>query len=444
MFQEIILPFATVLSAFGGNFEIFIGTEGAVAIYSTSMDRVEWSHPVSGRVEHVVYSNGSIYFYSNGKLYSISRGSGPLDPPLSLRDVSPPLRMGVSSDGLVVLDYGSRKMYIDPAGFEKDRHSGEIEWGGSYRDGSIYRYPQIENLYLYRPSIGKVKPLFLLPYRDRWLVGTDGLGLLVFNSGSLFPSDTVLAGTFNGRYNTLRFMDGKLFIGGDRGIDIYESGRFNSMALSGCNGQVDEIFPMGGEYYAAACGRIYRFTPDGRSVDLTGNIGYERIIPLRGRVFILYRGELYEFTGRRITRIMNRWVYDVAYWRGRFYAITDRGIISLKDSSTIELDRKSWIDRNIRAYSDGDTIAICSRFGIMLFDGKWTFFEQGMGNIYQCEKVKGEIFSISSSGVWTLDPKDGRWDRILPRLENVRRMAYGNGIYYFMTPEAIFGGMDFR
>ncbi len=444
MLQEVILPFATVLSAFGGNFEIFIGTEGALAIYSTPEGRVVWSHPARERVEHVVYSGGNIYFYSGGKLYSISRASGPLDPPIPLRDVSPPIRMGVSSDGLIVLDYGSHRKYLDPAGFERDNHFGDIVWGGSYRDGSLNQYPQIKNLYLYHPSIGKVEPLFLLTYRDRWLVGTDGLGLLIFSSGSLFPSDTVLAGTLNGRYNTIRLLDGRLFIGGDRGIDIYESGRFKSMTLPRCSGQVDEIFPMGGEYYAAACGRIYRFSTDGRSMDITGNIGYERIIPLKGRAFILYRGELYEFTGRRITRIAQRWVYDVAYWGGKFYAITDRGILSLEDSSTIEMDRKSWLDRNIRAYSDGRVMALCTRFGIMLYDGRWRFFEQGMGNIYQCEMAGDSIFSISSSGVWVLHTKEGRWDRILPRLRDVRRMAYGNGMYYFMTPRAIFGGTDFR
>ena len=444
MFQEIILPFATVLSAFGGNFEIFIGTEGAVAVYSTSMDRVVWSHPATSRVEHVVYSNGNIYFYSDGKLYSISRGAGPLDSPIPLRDVPAPLRMGVSSDGLIVLDYGGERKYLDPAGFERDNHFGDITWGGSYRDGSLKEYPQIRNMYLYHPSIGKVNPLFLLPYKDRWLVGTDGLGLLIFNSGSLFPSDTVLAGTFNGRYNTIRFMDGRLFIGGDRGIDIYESGRFNPLALTRCSGQVDEVFPMGGEYYAAACGRIYRFSTDGRSIDLTGNIGYDRIVPLKDRAFILYKGELYEFTGRAIPRLLRRWVYDVAYWKGKFYAITDRGLISIEDSSTIDLERKSWLDRNIRAYSDGEVIALCTRFGVMLFDGEWRFFEQSMGNIYQCEKVGNEIFSLSSSGVWTLDITDGKWDRILARLDDVRRMTHANGTYYFMTPRAIFAGTDFR
>ncbi len=444
MFQEFILPFATVLSAFGGDFEIFVGTEGAVAIYSTSTRGVVWSHPSPGRVEHVVYYGGNIYFYSNGTIYSISRSAGPLDPPLVLKDMPPPLRMGVSTDGLIALDYGGRIRYMDPAGFERDNHHGEITWGSSYRDGSIERYPQIKNLYLYHPHLGKVTPLFLLPYRDSWLVGTDGLGLLIFSSGSLFPHDTVMAGTLNGRYTTITFMDGKLFIGGDRGIDIYESGRFTSMALSRCNGDVKEIFSMGGEYYAAACGRIYRFTPDGRSLDLTGNIGYDRIVSLHDRSFILYRGELYEFTGRAIRKLLQRWVYDVAYWRGRFYAITDRGIVSPGDTSIIELERKSWLDRNIRATSDGKVIAICTRFGVMLFDGKWTFFEQGMGNIYQCEKVKDEVFSISSSGVWVLHTGEGRWERILPRIEEIRRMAHGNGTYYFMAPRFILGGMNFR
>jgi len=443
MFQEIILPFATVLSAFAGSFEIFIGTEGAVAIYSSSMDRVVWSHPSSGRVEHVVYSNGLIYFHADGKLYSISRGADPLDPPMFLKDISSPIRMGVSSDGLIVLDYGSRRIFLDPAGFERNNGSGEIVWEGSFRDGSLEEFPQIKNMYLYHPSIGKVNPLFLLPYGDRWLVGTDGLGLLIFSAGSLFPSDTVLAGTLNGRYTTIRFMDGQLFIGGDRGIDIYESGRFNSMTLNRCNGQVDEVFPMKDGYYAAACGRIYRFYPDGRSINLTGNIGYDRIVPLNGRAFILYRGGLYEFTGRSIPQLMQRWVYDVAYWKGKYYAITDRGLISIQDSSEIDLDRKGWLDRNIRAYSDGEIIAICTRFGVMLYDGQWKFFEQGLGNVRQCEKIQDDIYAVASSGVWRLT-SEKRWDRIAIRLNDVMRIAHGTGTIYFMTPRAIFGGMDFR
>ena len=438
MILNIVFPFATVLSAYGYNFDIYIGTEGGIARYSTSSGSVEWKYPFDGRVEHVAFTNGNIVFYSKGKLYFVSGGSDPLSPPFEIASVENPKRIGITGDGLIVLDYGGRYRVMDLGGMERNIQPEGITWGSSWRDNSLGDKPGIRNLPLYSPAIGKVRALFLLSFEGRWYVGTDGMGMLVMNVGSLFPYDTIMEGTLSGEYRDMQLSGRGLLVAGNRGIDILGKDNIRSIAISGCRDGAHFVFQKDGHLYAAGCGRIYRVYDDGMFLDITGNIGYERIKGAGKRVFIFYRGELYEFRGRKISRVLDRETYDVFHISGHVYAITDAGIVDVDTREELPLTNKSWLDRFTRADSDGRTAAICTRFGVLLYDGSWKRFEHSMGRVKDCDISGKFVTGTSEDGIWILNTDRGTWDAPYQRIKGPRGVEMSGDTIYIMAPKAIF------
>ena len=437
MLLNVIFPFATVLSAYGQGFDVFIGTEGGIAKYNLSYGGVEWKYPFGGRVEHVVFLNGNVVFYSGGKIYLLPQGSGPLSPAFEISSADNPKRMGVSSDGLIVLDYGNRYRVMDIGGIERENSPEVIFWGASWRDGSVYSDPRIKNLPLYHPILGKVEPLFLLSFDGRWYVGTDGLGMLVMNEGSLFPDDTVMEGTVNGEYRYMSLIGDSLYVAGDRGVDVLDGkGRF--ISIGGCGRGVDYLFFLRGGMYAAGCGRIYRIY-EGISMDITGSIGYDRIKEAGGRIFIFYRGSLYEFDGRRVVLRIDRYAYDVFSLNGGIYAITDGGIVDVDRRSKLPITRGNWIDRFSRADSDGSRAAICTRFGVLFYDGRWHEFQNALGEILDCEISGDNVLVVSRDHLLrVLSLENGTWDIPFQNIGDMEGVEAIGDTLYLMGKRSIF------
>ncbi len=365
-----IAPFSYVYSIFIKDFKIFVGSEVGIVILDLNSYGIQNQYITNSKVDFITYNGNWIYYFSEGSIYKIGLnwqfGQSPF---LIKQNVQKPKKFGISEDYKIILDYGNYKKILNDAGFEENNVSGKIYWS-SY-DTLDFPHKSIWNF-----KKGYIKVNFSYEYGDYNFIGTEGLGLRIYYKNSLTIKDSIIFGTFNKIYKSAYVKDDKIYIIGDKGIDIIGENLISSdfIKIDICSNEAEII-----ENYVFCKNNIYRIG-EGQVFAIMKAVNFNKVKRLKDNFYILANEGVFKFDGQSLEKIYNDLAYDVY----------------LKNDSLMFLKKYDKFVKVIDSLN-----YLCSRYGIENLNNN-EVYNFNLGNVNDCIFHNNEIFVASSNGLFKI------------------------------------------
>ncbi len=410
----ILAPFTYVYSIFVKDFKIFLGTEIGILVLDASSYNVQYQYITNSRVEFITFLGSWIYYFSNNNVYKISLNWQLDRKPISvISNISKPRKFGISDDYKIILDYGSYKKIYNDVGFEVKEYYGNIYYSSfdtlNFPNNSIWDFRKRD-----------IKLNFSYEYGDYNFVGTEGGGLRIYYRNSLSLRDSIVFGTFNRTYKSITIKDNKIYILGDKGIDILNEDfkEEDFIRLDVCTYEAEIL-----NDFVFCKNNFYRIeNNDIRPIMKAINFGKVRY--LKDNYYLLAFDGVYKFDSNSLLKIFNEEVYDV-YLYGDSVQFLTKTIVS---------------DRYVRVVNVNDKVYLCSRYGIKEVSDSSKAYSFSIGNVNDCIYHNDFIFIASDNGLFRFSFKDKNFYQY-PYLNNIKKLlifenkllAFTNSIIYVLS-----------
>ncbi len=412
--MKVISAFAIVNAVFGNYPYMYVATEGGILRINLNTNTLEWAYPFR-KVEHVAYSLGNVLFVSEGVLYRINDNASYHERAFNVAFVGNVRRIGVDERGNVVLEYSGRKKALDSGGFERSIF-GKVKYEGVKGDGSIEKNAFLKPSYIYDKHLGKVSLNFLYEYNYEWFVGTDGLGLLVYARNSSIPKRSYRFGTYNTLFSSAWKQGNYLILGGDKGIDILHGEDILSFRME-CT-PVRYVFKVGDWIYVLCDRYAYRMDLYGNAMSLANITGYLKAKLLMGEIFVIFKDRILKLISGEELQLRDP--IDVVEYKDMPMILLKRMLVSFDGSFSITIDMNDWIDSRSLATNLEGRIAICTKFGIMLYDeGRWIRKAYSLGNVSRCYRYGGRLGIVSQGRFMIYDPEDSAFRQMFHDVKGI-------------------------
>lgn len=253
--------------------------------------------------------------------------------------------------------------------------------------------------------------IFSYEYGDYNFIGTEGLGLRIYYKNSLTLKDSVILGTFNKIYKSAYVKDNKIFIIGNKGIDIIDENLNNSdfIKIDVCSNEAEII-----ENYVFCKNNIYKIE-EGQVVAIMKAVNFNKVKKLKDNFYILTNEGVFKFDGQNLDKIYNDLAYDVY----------------LKNDSLMFLRRYDKFVKVIDSLN-----YLCSRYGIENLNNN-EVHNFNLGNVNDCLVYNNEIFVASSNGLFKiLLDKKGFYQ--YPNIKNVKKILIFKNHLLALTEKIIY------
>ncbi|MEO0202472.1 MAG: hypothetical protein ABIL37_01955 [candidate division WOR-3 bacterium] len=388
-------PFTYIYSIFISEFKIFLGSEIGILVLDQNSLKVYHQFLTNSRVEFIAYKSNWIYYFSNNGIYKIFiNWHFDREPFLIKSNVPKPKKFGISEDYKIILDYGDYKKVYNDAGFEDNNYYGNIYWSSF----DTLNFPQN---YIWNYKLGNVKLNFSYEYNDYNYIGTQGLGLLIYYKGSLSIKDSVILGTFNRNYKSFTLRDNKLYILGDKGIDVLNNDfqQENFIKIDICSQDAKILKDL-----VFCKNNIYKIE-DNDVKAIMKAIDFEKVRYIHNKYYILAFDGVFEFDGFNLEKIYNERVFDV-YLKNDSIEFIKSPLVSDQFVKVTNVDNKNFL---------------CFRFGIMQLNDSSKVFNFHVGNVNDCLYHKGFIFIATDNGILKFSLKNNDFQYII-NLNGIREL----------------------
>ncbi|MCS7245868.1 MAG: hypothetical protein N2504_02375 [candidate division WOR-3 bacterium] len=371
-----IAPFTYIYSIFVKDFKISLGSETGILVLDANNYKVIYQYITFSKVNFIAHMGNWIYYISNNSIYKIGfNWNFHQSPYLVKSNIEIPKRFGITDDYKLVLDYESYRKVLNDAGFEEDTFYSNVYWSShslNFSQNGIYNVKK-----------GFVNFTKSFEYLDYNLVGSEGLGLRIYYKNSLTLKDSISIGTFNKIFKSFTIRENKLYILGEKGIDVLDSefNQVNFIKIDICT-DIARII----DRFVFCKNNIYRIDEDDEVFKTMKAIDFQKIRFLKNKFYIVSIDGVYEFDDG-FTRLYDGRVYD----------------IYLKDDSLAYIKQPSdWYISVVDSF-------LCSRYGIRSLNNSEVAYSFSLGNVNDCLIYGNFIYIASNSGVYRFSMKEKRF-----------------------------------
>jgi len=400
-----IAPFTYIYSIFIKDFKIFVGSEVGILVLDLNSYKIQNQYITNSKVDFIAYNGNWIYYFSENSIYKIALnwqfGQSPF---LIKQNVQKPKKFGISEDYKIILDYGNYKKIFNDAGFEENNFSGEVYW-------SSFDTLNFPHKTLWNFKKGYINVNFSYEYGDYNFIGTEGLGLRIYYRNSLNMKDSITIGTFNKIYKSVYIKDNKIYVLGDKGVDIIDENLNSSdfIKIDVCSNEAEII-----ENYVFCKNNIYRID-EGQLFAVMKAINFNKVKKLKDNFYILTNEGVFKFDGQNLEKIYNDLVYDVY----------------LKNDSLVFLKKYDKFVKVIDSLN-----YLCSRYGIENLNNN-EVYNVNLGNVNDCVFYNNEIFVASNNGLFRVSLEKKEFYPY-PNIRNVKKILIFKNHLIALTERIIY------
>ncbi len=404
-------PFTYIYSMFISEFKIFLGSKVGILVLDENTLRVQNQFLTNSKVEFIAYKSNWIYYFSNNSIYKVFiHWQFNQSPFLIKSNIPKPKKFGISDDNKIILDYGNYKKIYNDAGFEDNNYFGNVYWSSF----DTLNFPQE---YIWQPRKGNINLNFSYEYNDYNFVGTEGLGLRIYYRNSLSLKDSISFGTFNKEYKSFTIMENKLYILGDKGIDVLNND-FNEedfIKIDVCSEDAKIV-----NNFVFCKNNIYKIE-DNDVKPIMKAVNFEKVRYVNGKYYILAFDGVFEFDGFNLEKIYNEYVFDVYL-----------------ENDSIKFIKKPLIsDKFVKAINLNNKVYLCSRFGIKELNDSLKIFSFNLGNVNDCIYYNNFIFIATDNGLYRFSFKDKSFFRFA-NLNKIEEVLIFNNKLLALTKDLIY------